>query len=188
MDSITKKIILNITPQTRVTSTQRDKILFRIPQDCPVSCGLPRRHKDQPLIEKTLKNGNVKMVRYGCPHSLSLEGLRRKLRLEKYNQYKEDLIDVALDKNFFLPEYNAAVTFFLPVSPSWTKKKKKAYHFKLHRIKPDIDNLLKALQDSLKKADCSIAHYNSICKRWVNFPTGYIEIILTDGPEPEYNP
>ena len=180
------KIILNITPQTRVTSTQRDKILFRIPQDCPVNCGLPRRSKDQPLIEKVLKNGNTKIVRYGCPHALSQEGLNRKQRLEKYNDYQEDLIDVASAKNFTLPEYNAAVTFFIPVSPSWTKKKKAANHFKLHKQTPDIDNLLKALQDALKKADASIAQYNGLAKRWVNFPTGYIEIIITEGPEPDY--
>jgi Holliday junction resolvase RusA-like endonuclease len=182
-----KKIILNITPQTRVTSTQSDSVLFRIPQDCPFNCGLPRRSTKQPLVEKIIR-GKPKMVRYGCTHSLSVEGMNRKKRLERYNDYKESLIEVAFDKNFVLPEYNTSITFFLPVFDSWTNKKKKAMHFQLHRVKPDLDNFLKAFQDALKAADCSIAHYGSLAKRWVNFPTGYIEIITTDGPPPEYKP
>lgn len=134
------------------------------------------------------KKGRTVLVRYGCKHSLSEEGLTRKQRLEKYNRYKEELTELALAKNFILPEFNAAVTFFMPVFPSWTKKKKRDLHFKLHTQKPDIDNLLKALQDALKAADCSIAHYNGLTKRWCNFPTGYIEIIVKPGPPPKYRP
>jgi Holliday junction resolvase RusA-like endonuclease len=117
-----------------------------------------------------------------------VEGLRRKKRLEKYNDYKIALAEIALEKGFVLPDYNAAVTFLIPVSPSWTKKKKKAMHHTIHQNDPDTDNLLKALQDALKTEDCSIAHYSGLAKYWVDYPTGRIEIVVHPGPAPKYIP
>jgi Holliday junction resolvase RusA-like endonuclease len=112
--------------------------------------------------------------------------LKRKKYIERYNQYKEDLRNEASDKNFIIPDHNWSVVFFVPVPKSWTKKKKAQQHLKLHRPRPDIDNFLKALFDPLKTQDSSIAHLNGLEKRWVNFPTGWIEIIITEGPEPPY--
>lgn len=136
----TKKVILNINPQTHVRATQGDSIFFRIPRE-----------------------------------KLRPSGLSRLKRLERYNTYKIDLAAEAKSKRFLFPPVGASITFFIPVPPSWSKKKKKLHHGRFHQSKPDLDNLLKALMDSLMAEDKQIAHIE-LSKRWVDFETGWIEI------------
>ncbi len=136
-----KKVILNITPQTHVRATQGDRVFFRIPRD-----------------------------------KLRPPGLKRLKRLERYNQYKEDLLAEAKRNNFTFPPQGASVFFFIPVPKSWSKKKKKLHHGQLHQSKPDLDNLVKSLTDSLVSEDKYIAHYSEIAKYWVDLEIGWIEI------------
>lgn len=46
--------------------------------------------------------------------------------------------------------------FYIPMPKSWSKKKKEAMNGKPHKQKPDCDNLVKAVQDSLLKEDSNI--------------------------------
>jgi Holliday junction resolvase RusA-like endonuclease len=135
-----KRILIPITPQTHIRTTQGDRIYFKIP-----------RAKLRPA------------------------GLKRLLRIERYNQYKIDLLALCRSKKFELPCQGLCITFYIPVPPSWSKKKKAQYHGTLHQSQPDIDNLVKALFDSLTGEDKYVGHIGSICKRWVNFPEGWIE-------------
>ena len=109
-------------------------------------------------------------------------GLKRLLRLEKYNQYKIDLSAEAKIKNFVMPPVGASVTFFIPVPPSWSKKKKKLHHGRFHQSTPDLNNLTKAFEDGLLAEDKQLAHYE-LSKRWVDFPIGWIEISHKDYEE-----
>ena len=102
-------------------------------------------------------------------------GLARLLRIERYNQYKIDLLSLCKAKGFTLPAQGLCITFYIPVPKSWSGKKKKLYHGTLHQSTPDIDNLMKATFDSLTGEDKYIGHLGGICKRWVNFETGWIE-------------
>jgi Holliday junction resolvase RusA-like endonuclease len=106
-------------------------------------------------------------------------GLKRLMRLERYNKYKLDLDSEAKRKSFTMPPIGASITFVIPVPRSWSKKKKKLYHGTFHQSKPDIDNLQKAFLDSLMKEDKQIAHLE-VQKRWVDFESGWIEITLKD--------
>ena len=110
---------------------------------------------------------------------LRLPGLKRLLRLEKYNKYKVDLAAEAKRKQFVMPPIGASITFFIPVPNSWSNKKKKLYHGRFHQSKPDIDNLQKAFLDSLMAEDKQIAHLE-VQKRWVHFESGWIEIKLKE--------
>jgi len=107
-------------------------------------------------------------------------GLKRLLRIEKYNNYKVELLASAKEKNFTIPEQGAGVTFFLPMPKTWSQKKRKIYHGTLHQQRPDLKNLLSAWEDSLCIEDKYIAHYSYLCKRWVDYPTGWIEIIISE--------
>ena len=106
-------------------------------------------------------------------------GLKRLLRLERYNNYKLDLSAEAKRKSFVMPPVGSSITFVIPVPPSWSKKKKKLYHGRFHQSKPDIDNLQKAFLDSLMMEDKQIAHLE-VQKRWVDFEVGWIEITLKE--------
>lgn len=106
-------------------------------------------------------------------------GLKRLQRLEKYNRYKISLLAEAKRNRFVLPEQGAQIIFYIPVSKSWKKWKKEKMHMQLHQEKPDIDNLYKALGDSLLVEDKHIASV-TITKKWVNQEKGWIEIIVSD--------
>ena len=108
-------------------------------------------------------------------------GLKRRLRLEKYNEYKVNLLTEAKRKKFELPAAGLHITFYIPVPESWTKKKKAAHHGMLHQSRPDIDNLTKAFFDSIVAEDKYIANI-SITKRWVDFPIGWISCEIMDVP------
>lgn len=99
-------------------------------------------------------------------------GLKRLLRLEKYNDYKLNLSAECKRKQFKFPPQGASICFFVPVPKSWSGKKKKLYHGKFHQSRPDLDNYLKAMTDALLVEDKYIAHYGELSKRWVNFETG----------------
>jgi Holliday junction resolvase RusA-like endonuclease len=113
---------------------------------------------------------------------LRTPGLKRLLRLERYNNYKIDLGAEAKRKGFSMPPIGCSITFFIPVPPSWSKKKKKLHHGRFHQSKPDLDNLLKAFMDSLMAEDKQIAHIE-LSKRWIDFESGWIEISYKDYEE-----
>jgi len=144
--SKSKKIILNVNPQSHCRATKGDSIFFRIPRE-----------------------------------KLRPDGLRRLLRLERYNNYKLDLLAEAKKKNFTIPAYGMSVTFYIPVPKSWSNKKKKQYHGTFCQSRPDLDNLVKSLMDSLLDEDKYVANLTAT-KRWVDFPSGWIEISLIDEP------
>ena len=81
-------------------------------------------------------------------------------------------------KNFFFPEQGLEINFYIPTPKSWTKYKKKEMNGQLHKQRPDLSNLLKAIEDALLVEDKKIAHYHSISKRWVNSSHGYIELVI----------
>lgn len=104
------------------------------------------------------------------------EGLKRLLRLEKYNNYKVELLSEAKRKNFKLPAAGLSVTFFIPCPKSWSQKKKTLHHGKLCFGRFDIDNALKAFFDGLLTEDKYVANITAT-KRWVDFPEGWIECV-----------
>jgi len=101
-------------------------------------------------------------------------GLKRLLRLERYNEYKVDLLAEAKKKRFDVPAAGLHITFFIPCPRSWTDKKKREHHGRLHQSRPDVDNLTKGFLDSLLSEDKYIANL-TITKRWVDFEIGWIE-------------
>ena len=65
-----------------------------------------------------------------------------------------------------LPTEGAAVYFHIPMPKSWSKKKKRQMHGTIHRQKPDLSNLLKALEDAIYQDDSAIGHYAGLGKYW----------------------
>lgn len=109
------------------------------------------------------------------------DGLRRLLRLERYNNYKVELLGEAKRKNFTVPASGLHVTFYIPMPRTWSQKKKNLHHGFLMQSRPDLDNLVKAFFDALTPEDKFIANLTAT-KRWVDFPDGWIECSLIEEP------
>jgi hypothetical protein len=60
------------------------------------------------------------------------------LRLERYNNYKVELLAEAKSKRFEIPASGLCVTFFIPMPKTWSQKKKTAHHGLLMQSRPDI--------------------------------------------------
>jgi len=65
-----------------------------------------------------------------------------------------------------LPEQGASITFLLPMPASWSEEKKESMNMMAHQSRPDLSNLLKALEDALFIEDSHIWHYNELRKLW----------------------
>lgn len=90
----------------------------------------------------------------------------------RYFKFKDELRYEA-KKNGFQPSDQMALTFYIPVSQSWSKKKKEEMNGQPHRLKPDLDNLDKAFKDALIPEDCTIWH--GVQKKfWTTDETGWI--------------
>lgn len=66
--------------------------------------------------------------------------------VQRYRDYKDEMRLIFSPEE--LPE-NYLLVFFVPMSRSWSKKKKKEYFHQPHLATPDKDNLEKAFLDAL---------------------------------------
>ncbi len=90
----------------------------------------------------------------------------------RYWEFKDEIVRQARDENFNLPDvYN--VCFHIPMPATWSKKKKDKMRGTPHMQKPDIDNIIKSLNDSLKDEDSTIHEIHAV-KKWGD--VGIIEI------------
>lgn len=100
---------------------------------------------------------------------------KRKMQLEKYNKYKDDLRFEALRVGFEMPLSNIWIKFYMPMPKGWSNKKKTQMNFEPKKSMPDLDNLLKSFKDGLFKQDNAVWDYR-VSKYWYNGEKGYIEI------------
>lgn len=72
-----------------------------------------------------------------------------------YYKFKDQLLKLAKKAKFKLTdEYK--VEFIIAMPDSWNSKKKKFFEGTPHKKRPDLDNLLKALNDCMLVEDSSI--------------------------------
>lgn len=115
--------------------------------------------------------GFVKTYNPSSKEKLALqEAIRR--------QWQEDPLDGPISLH---------ITFWMPMAASWSKKKKEAHCMQPHTVKPDCDNLLKLLSDSMTdivfKDDAQVSRIE-MTKIWSGIP--YTEIYITHD-EPHTN-
>ena len=78
------------------------------------------------------------------------------------------------------PEVNwipLSIQFVLPMPKSWPEKKKKLFDGTEHLPTPDLDNMIKAIKDSLLKNDSKVWCYGEMSKVW-----GREGLIIFDPP------
>jgi Holliday junction resolvase RusA-like endonuclease len=107
-------------------------------------------------------------------------GLKRKKRLVRYNDYKNDLLNEAIEHNFSIPDGMFHIIFFIPFNKTARKNFRLDNNMRPHRVKPDVDNLYKAFADALKKDRDQVIWDARMSKVWIDHPTGYIEVSWED--------
>lgn len=136
-----------IEPQSALRSTQTQNWLTKVTeadaQKLEDSYKMSFDKKGQPVWVRIGKNGKPTTLRSKPNY------VRTKRYLDKYFQYKEDLKLYGEKIGFIMPQDAFFMWFFMPMAKTWTKKKKAAMAFKLHKNKKDTDNLSKAIKDAL---------------------------------------
>lgn len=95
------------------------------------------------------------------PRMTSGRGTQHTPAAERYWAFKDE---VRLRKLSLIP--GDGVTFILPMPKSWSKRKKLAICGEPHMNKPDISNLLKALEDAIYEDDSGLWWYRGMMKVW----------------------
>ncbi len=90
---------------------------------------------------------------------------KRKCVLD-YRAYKDQL-KLGAKRMRYKVKTPLAILFVMPMSKSWSKKRKNEMRGKEHTHKPDIDNLLKGFMDALLAEDSHV-HDVRASKLWGN--------------------
>jgi len=88
----------------------------------------------------------------------------------RYWEFSDRLINQARE---FVLGNSFDVVFYIAMSKSWSKKKKKEKLYTVHDQKPDTSNMLKSIEDILMKDDSCIWH-PSPYKFWAEESSIYI--------------
>ena len=106
----------------------------------------------------------IKITPMGKPRMTQRDRWKKRPRVLRYNAFKDTLRLSTIGK---LPKDPSRLSWiaYLPIPASWPKKKKSEMAGKLHRQRPDRDNIDKAILDTLFKEDSGIAS-GMIEKRW----------------------
>lgn len=85
----------------------------------------------------------------------------------RYWNFKDELVKEAKKQGFILGD-SYSVIFNITMPQSWSKKKKLSMIGTAHQAKPDLDNLLKAINDSLRPDDDSGVYRTLASKYWMS--------------------
>ena len=75
----------------------------------------------------------------------------------RYRAYSDALRQACLKEKFVLGEA-IYMEFHFPMAKSWSQKKRDKMLGTPHRQRPDTDNVVKGIQDSLLPEDCKVWH------------------------------
>lgn len=101
------------------------------------------------------------------PRMVRSDKWKKRAITDHYWAFKDELklkCNIAGLKN--LPPSIHAIRFIIPMPKSWTLTQKTINNGQPHMQTPDLDNLIKALQDCLCSQDKHIWQIDSIEKRW----------------------
>lgn len=150
-----------ITPQTHVRVTKKELWMLT--------------KTDKQLLEIGKNNYAKNLEKNADTKTSPTDYLNRRNAMKKYFDYKDALRIEATKQMFIIPEQGAAFRFFFPMPKSWSDKKRKQMCYTQKKSRPDLDNNVKALFDSLLKDDNRISDYRAT-KFWIDSKSGYIEI------------
>lgn len=109
----------------------------------------------------------------GKPRMVRSDAWKGRKVILDYWAWKDDLLKEAARYGLDDLPGRFKVTFYVQMPQSWSKKKKSQYDGTPHLVKPDWDNMAKALQDCICKNDSHI--YSVTVEKWWAY-NGWIKI------------
>lgn len=98
------------------------------------------------------------------PRMTQADKWKKRAVVEKYWSFKDKIKLQAKQQGFKLGKAYKVV-FYIPLPKSMSMKRKEALIGKPHTSRPDLDNMLKSLNDCLMDEDSSV-HYVVCSKKW----------------------
>ena len=98
------------------------------------------------------------------PRMTSSDRWRHRNVVDKYFNFKDAVVGLCNLTRFVLPD-KYKVEFFIRMPASWSKWRKIDMEGRPHQQKPDLDNLVKSINDCLKVEDSTI-YYIEASKHW----------------------
>lgn len=110
----------------------------------------------------------------GAPRQSRRDAWKPRECVLRYRAWK-DKARASAPENLPAQPYGIRAQFYLPMPPSWSKRKQAEMAGKPHRAKPDWDNLAKALCDALWEEDGCIAS-GVVTKTWCRPEEARVEV------------
>lgn len=147
MFDIERSIFFPVEPQSALRSVRTQLWLTRITEEQALELEQQYQQGFNKLGKaywwKAGKDGKIKVLK--SPPNY----VRTKKYLDKYMAYKDELRDKAQRVGFIMPEDAFFMWYFMPMPRTWTKKKKAAMAFTMHKSTKDCDNIAKGILDAL---------------------------------------
>jgi len=102
----------------------------------------------------------------GKPRMVRSDSWNKRPAVQRYWEFK-DRINIQANLLGYIVTAELFLEFIIPMSDSWTDKKKALMIGKPHQQTPDIDNLVKSFLDALCDQD-NFVYYISAKKTWGN--------------------
>ena len=109
----------------------------------------------------------------GKPRMTRQDAWAKRPRVMRYFTFKDLLVKLTKQQGLVLGN-TIKVRLTIAMPKSWSKKKKDAMRGRYHQQRPDIDNILKAIMDSLLPED---SHIHTIVATKIWGDIGQIEFI-----------
>ena len=114
------------------------------------------------------------------PRQTRADVWKKRPAVVRYRAFADKLRAEAKRTGLVPPADGMEMIFFLPMPKSWSAKKKARMQHTPHQQKPDLDNLVKAVLDSLCAEDCHIWRLSGVTKRWAH--EGIVNILTNETP------
>ena len=100
------------------------------------------------------------------PRQTQADRWKKRPAVLRYRKFADEIREAAASNNFILSR-TISIQFCMPMPSSWSKKKRLLRDGSPHDVRPDLDNLIKAVCDAL----CEEDKYNyriTASKHWCN--------------------
>ena len=117
-------------------------------------------------IEESISQQVLNINPIGKPRMTRSDKWKKRPAVVRYHEWKDSLRSELMRLKIDLSNTNVFnFVFIIEMPESWSAKKKAQYVGEAHQVKPDIDNILKAILDTVNKQDQTVFKV-SMEKRW----------------------